>query len=75
MIERNSTSAFDTLLKLSNLKVLERLGAGNFGEVYKGNSELTLTSVGEWEGAPVALKKLKSLDDFVEFEKEASVLK
>jgi hypothetical protein len=29
---------------------------------------------GEWQSAPVALKKLKSSEEFDEFEKEASVL-
>jgi hypothetical protein len=34
------------------------------GEVYKG----------EWQSAPIALKKLKSSEEFEEFAKEASVL-
>ncbi len=51
--------------QLTDVNILEKLGAGNFGEVYKG----------EWNGAEVALKKLKSQEDFEEFAKEAMVLK
>ena len=42
---------------------MEKLGGGNFGEVFKG----------EWKGASIALKKLKT-DQYEEFEKECLVL-
>jgi hypothetical protein len=42
----------------------EKLGGGNFGEVYKGS----------WKGTPVALKALKDKDQIKEFEQEATVL-
>lgn len=42
----------------------ERLGSGNFGDVYKG----------KWNGLSVALKSLKNEDDIADFEQEAAVL-
>lgn len=57
---RNTNSA----LWLSNVTVGKRLGGGNFGDVYRG----------VWDTTPVALKKTISGTDFVEFEREASML-
>jgi len=61
-VQENSENKF---IKIDNINVKEKLGAGNFGEVYRG----------DWEGAEVALKKLKSAEDYEEFVKEAGVLK
>eukprot|EP01114_Cavostelium_apophysatum_P020456 TRINITY_DN6858_c0_g1_i1.p1 TRINITY_DN6858_c0_g1~~TRINITY_DN6858_c0_g1_i1.p1 ORF type:complete len:867 (-),score=93.08 TRINITY_DN6858_c0_g1_i1:848-3448(-) len=49
--------------QLSDVKVLRKLGAGNFGEVY----------LGEWNGIDVALKKLKG-EEAENFEKECGIL-
>ena len=53
----------DTLPVIKGVNVGEKLGGGNFGEVFKGN----------WKGAAVALKKLKS-DQYQEFQKECEAL-
>eukprot|EP01114_Cavostelium_apophysatum_P007503 TRINITY_DN1960_c0_g1_i7.p1 TRINITY_DN1960_c0_g1~~TRINITY_DN1960_c0_g1_i7.p1 ORF type:complete len:2023 (-),score=364.09 TRINITY_DN1960_c0_g1_i7:465-6533(-) len=50
---------------LQNVKVGQRLGSGNFGEVFHG----------VWNnGSQVALKKLKSAEDEEAFEKELGIL-
>eukprot|EP01114_Cavostelium_apophysatum_P001939 TRINITY_DN1169_c0_g2_i1.p1 TRINITY_DN1169_c0_g2~~TRINITY_DN1169_c0_g2_i1.p1 ORF type:complete len:1386 (-),score=265.65 TRINITY_DN1169_c0_g2_i1:45-4202(-) len=53
-----------TVPELENIAVERRLGGGNFGDVY----------LGTWNGTPVALKKLKSLADEQNFEKELGTL-
>jgi predicted Ser/Thr protein kinase len=53
-------------LKVQELKgvtIENKIGAGNFGEVY----------LGKWEGSAVALKKLTQ-DQISEFEREAAIL-
>jgi len=51
--------------QIDNIKILERLGGGNFGDVYRGI----------WNGTTdVALKQLKSKEHFEEFLHEASML-
>jgi len=53
------------LQNLTNIKVMQKLGGGNFGEVY----------LGLWdEQTDVALKKLKNQDHFDAFIKEAHTL-
>lgn len=47
---------------IDGVKVGQKLGNGNFGEVYKG----------EWKGTEVALKKLKNSSE--EFVKESEML-
>ena len=47
-----------------NLEVLERLGGGNFGDVYKGI----------YKGSVVALKGLKTEEQLEEFRREAVIL-
>eukprot|EP01114_Cavostelium_apophysatum_P022062 TRINITY_DN785_c0_g1_i1.p1 TRINITY_DN785_c0_g1~~TRINITY_DN785_c0_g1_i1.p1 ORF type:complete len:1422 (-),score=266.01 TRINITY_DN785_c0_g1_i1:73-4338(-) len=50
---------------LKNIRVIERLGGGNFGDVYRG----------EWNGAtPVAMKKVKHLHMLNDFLREANIL-
>eukprot|EP01114_Cavostelium_apophysatum_P023761 TRINITY_DN9057_c0_g1_i1.p1 TRINITY_DN9057_c0_g1~~TRINITY_DN9057_c0_g1_i1.p1 ORF type:complete len:485 (-),score=84.33 TRINITY_DN9057_c0_g1_i1:108-1562(-) len=49
---------------LTNITVERRLGGGNFGEVF----------LGTWNGAEVALKKLKDIENADDFEKELSIL-
>ena len=52
--------------KIYDIEIQEKLGGGNFGEVYKGVwKELTI----------VALKKLKDEKQLTEFTKEAEILK
>jgi hypothetical protein len=64
---------------LKNIKVEELLGSGNFGE-WMSTSVLTLNELigsvyrGNWEGTPVALKQLKSVEQFEEFAREAVLL-
>ena len=50
--------------QITNVKILNLLGAGNFGEVYQG----------EWQTVDVALKKLKGSEKMDEFEKEVDLL-
>jgi hypothetical protein len=50
---------------ITDIKILERLGGGNFGEVYRGIWQSTTF---------VALKKLKDAEHYKEFEREASML-
>lgn len=50
-------------LQLLDIEIKQKLGEGNFGEVYYG----------EWSGTPVALKKI-SEDDYAGFKKEAGIL-
>ena len=60
---RVSTQVFGN--KLTNIVIEEKLGSGNFGEVYRGL----------WDKAtPVALKKMKSGQFFAQFEHEARLL-
>ena len=48
-----------------DIKILELLGDGNFGEVFRGM----------WQGTTeVALKKLRNQDDFNQFANEAAIL-
>mmetsp|Transcript_13854 Transcript_13854/g.19241 ORF Transcript_13854/g.19241 Transcript_13854/m.19241 type:complete len:752 (-) Transcript_13854:300-2555(-) len=55
----------DSAISISNIQIQEKLGGGNFGEVFKGI----------WNGTtPVALKKLKSREQLQEFAQEAKVL-
>eukprot|EP00027_Filamoeba_sp_ATCC50430_P000325 CAMPEP_0168555594 /NCGR_PEP_ID=MMETSP0413-20121227/8422_1 /TAXON_ID=136452 /ORGANISM="Filamoeba nolandi, Strain NC-AS-23-1" /LENGTH=763 /DNA_ID=CAMNT_0008586463 /DNA_START=44 /DNA_END=2335 /DNA_ORIENTATION=- len=55
----------DSSIAISNIEIKEKLGGGNFGEVFKGI----------WNGTtPVALKKLKSREQLQEFAQEAKVL-
>eukprot|EP01114_Cavostelium_apophysatum_P021699 TRINITY_DN7641_c0_g1_i1.p1 TRINITY_DN7641_c0_g1~~TRINITY_DN7641_c0_g1_i1.p1 ORF type:complete len:1296 (+),score=191.81 TRINITY_DN7641_c0_g1_i1:64-3951(+) len=49
---------------LKDITVGTRLGSGNFGEVF----------LGIWNGTNVALKKLKTSEDEIEFEKELGIL-
>jgi predicted Ser/Thr protein kinase len=63
---QDTVKQFATTDSISNIEILERLGAGNFGEVWKGR----------WQGTTfVALKKLKDSAQAKEFESEANVLK
>lgn len=50
--------------ELQDIVVLERLGGGRFGDVYRGM----------WNVNEVALKKLKNEEDFENFQKEAQIL-
>ena len=50
---------------IKEVKILEKLGGGKFGEVF----------LGEWNTVSVALKKLRSQESLSEFEKEADVLR
>jgi len=57
-------SSLDDDITIKDIKILQKLGSGNFGEVYKG----------KWENVDVALKKLK--DEQVESaNKEATLLR
>lgn len=49
--------------EITSVAVKQKLGAGNYGEVYYG----------EWNGTGVALKKLKD-DEVEEFKREAVLL-
>jgi len=52
-------------MDVENITVMERLGGGNFGDVYRG----------EWNGnTDVALKKLKSTEEMQSFFREATAL-
>ncbi len=51
-------------VKLSNIIIKKKLGAGSFGEVYYGL----------WNEIPVALKKLHNSEDYIAFEREGSLL-
>jgi predicted Ser/Thr protein kinase len=59
-----SAVTIPSVKKLKNITVEGKLGSGNFGEVYKGL----------WRNNPVALKKLKTAEQFAEFEREATLL-
>jgi serine/threonine protein kinase len=59
-----SISSLNTWKTLDNITIGKRLGEGNFGDVFKGN----------WHGTDVALKLLKSEEQFADFEREASLL-
>jgi hypothetical protein len=61
---RPASVELDSIPIVKNVKIKERLGGGNFGDVYRG----------EWKGAQVALKKLRSEQDYDEFAKECLVL-
>lgn len=49
--------------RLHGVQIGEVIGAGQFGQVYKG----------QWQGNPVALKNIKS-QDLSEFQNELSLL-
>lgn len=49
---------------LNDIEIKEKLGGGNFGEVY----------LGMWNSAPVAAKKLKDPSNQAEFKKELDTL-
>ncbi len=51
--------------QLKGITIKTKLGTGNFGEVYHG----------DWNGAEVALKRLKSAEDLEEFVKEIRILR
>jgi hypothetical protein len=51
---------------IKNVTIIERLGGGNFGDVYRGL----------WQGVtPVALKHLKNIEQVKELMREVSILK
>ena len=65
LVSRNSIS-LETRFQIKDIQIQNRLGGGNFGEVYRGL----------WKSiTPVALKKLKDEEQLKEFEKEAEILK
>lgn len=49
---------------LTNVQIFERVGGGNFGDVFKG----------KWNQTPVAMKRLKGQEEANEFKKECEVL-
>ncbi len=51
--------------RITDVKIIKEIGGGNYGLVFKG----------EWNGASVALKQLKSKEEFEAFQKEAKMLK
>ena len=52
-------------IEVSDIEIKERLGGGQFGDVYRG----------VWQGTTaVALKKLKNIGQFESFVTEASML-
>jgi hypothetical protein len=60
-----------------NVQVLEKLGSGNYGDVFKGISGMfpCMTRIGVWNGSTiVALKRLKSQEQLEEFRREAVLL-
>ena len=65
--------------KITDIEIQEKLGAGNFGEVYKGLWKVTkfptLGIIFPKGVTPVALKKLKDEKQMEEFQKEAEILK
>ena len=63
LIEPHSALELHTLV-LDDIVIKERLGGGNFGDVFRG----------DWNGTAVALKLLKSEDHFKEFQREAEML-
>lgn len=64
-IKRESALPKDSF-HIEDIEIEEKLGGGNFGEVYKGL----------WRGVtPVALKKLKDEKQLQEFTKEAEIFK
>jgi hypothetical protein len=56
---------YDGVKTVKDIQVLERLGGGNFSDVYRGVMQRTII---------VALKKLKDMDQFEEFAREAALL-
>jgi len=64
LIESPKQYKYKTITQLHEITIGKKLGGGNYGEVYLGN----------WNGTDVALKKMKNNEDFISFEKEASVL-
>jgi len=55
----------EKMIQLRNMKILEKIGEGNFADVYQG----------KWnESTNVALKQLKSSEHMKEFSKEVSIL-
>jgi hypothetical protein len=63
-MERKRSKKIMSSKRLENIKILQPIGKGKFGEVF----------IGEWEGTSVALKKL-ALGNKEDFEKEVSVLR
>lgn len=68
---KRSDGSLGTSVSLETVHVIgggivkeEKLGSGNFGDVYRG----------KWNGLPVALKSLKNEEHVAEFEQEAAVL-
>lgn len=63
--KHQSDTLQSALLHLTEVEIDERLGGGNFGEVYRGT----------WQGSTdVALKKLKDSEHLQDFLREATAL-
>jgi predicted Ser/Thr protein kinase len=60
-LDRNSSVLGQAL---SNITVGKLIGTGSYSEVFRG----------DWQGTPVALKKLKATEHLFEFHKEANFL-
>lgn len=54
----------ESVPEVKNVKIKEKLGEGHFGDVFRGI----------WKGAEVAMKKLRSEQDYDDFSKECLVL-
>jgi len=65
LLTSRKTKAIGKYRKINAVQILEKIGGGNFGEVYYG----------KWNGTTeVALKQLKASEHFEEFVQEASML-
>jgi hypothetical protein len=65
LLEHSHAMTMDDVIEISNVEIEQALGAGNFGQVFKG----------KWAGNLVALKKLKDMSKLKEFLDEAKLLK